>query len=135
MEMKTLMAGAAIVLVACASASAGSVRQLSAETADEIAKYQPSGEFATCLPVRQIDSMKFIEDGIILVETAGGTLYFNQTSNDCNGARANRRIEYTTSTPSLCRGEIIRVVDNSGGFMAGSCALGEFERVEKKAQG
>lgn len=132
--MKSVLMGAA-VLFAAGAATAGDVRVVSSKGSEILAKYKPTGETESCLPLRQIDSMKFVEDSIILVETNSKKIYFNQTSNDCNGARGNRRIEYITTGSSLCRNEIIRVVDNGSGMFMGSCSLGGFDRVEEKAEG
>jgi hypothetical protein len=115
-------------------AAASSVRELSAKAADILSAYEPSGETQSCLMLRQIDAIRPIDDETFLVETNGGAYYVNHPTHACSGAaRANRRLEYTTSQPTLCAGDIIRVVDNSGGFMAGSCALGQFERLIPKA--
>jgi hypothetical protein len=129
--MKAILATCG-VLFAAGAAFAGDARVVSAKGAEILAKYKPTGETERCLPMRQIDSMKFIEDSIIMVKTHSDKVYFNQVSNDCNGARANQRIEYSTTIPSLCRNEIIRVVDNGSGILMGSCSLGDFERVEKR---
>ena len=127
-----LLAG---LLIASGGALAGDARTVSSKGSEILSKFKPTGERVRCLSLRQIDSMKFVEDSIILVETSGGDWYINQTSNDCNGARANKRIEYSTTIPALCRNEIIRVVDNGGGFMVGSCSLGDFERVVEAPEG
>jgi len=132
--MRAVLTGAA-VLFAAGAAMAGDLRMASSRGAEILGKYKPTGETLSCLPVRQIDSMKFVEDSVILVETHSGKVYFNQTSNDCNGARANTFIAYSTTGPTLCRNEIVRVIDNSSGAFMGSCAIGSFDRVEKKTEG
>lgn len=132
--MKAVLISAA-VLFAAGAAVAGDVRMVSSKGAEKLGKYSPTGESVSCLPLRQIDSMKFVEDSIILVKTHSGATYFNQTSNDCNGARANTFISYSTTGPTLCRNEIVRVIDNGSGMFMGSCSLGSFDRVEEKAEG
>lgn len=132
--MKAILLSACVLMGATA-AVAGGPRMVSAKGAEILAKYAPTGESLNCLPLRSIDSMKFVEDSIILVETNSNKLYFNQTSNDCNGARGNRRIEYITTGSALCRNEIIRVVDNGSGAFMGACSLGSFDAVEEKAEG
>lgn len=131
--MRALFAMSAAALAFAGAADAGP-RQLSAEASETLSKYQPTGEVIDCLPLRQIDSMKVLEDRIILVETNSGAFYINQTPSDCNGARGNRRLQYRTSEPRLCRGQIIDIIDNHSGFPMGSCSLGGFERVVEKKQ-
>lgn len=136
--MRALMLGAGVLFAGAAvswAAMAGDVRVVSSKGAEILAKYKPTGQIESCVLLRQIDQMTFVEDSIIMVKMNSGKRYFNQTSNDCNGARGNRRIEYTVSTPTLCRNEIIRVVDNGSGMFMGSCALGDFEHVEARTEG
>ncbi len=119
--------------VATFVAASPGVRMLSAKAADILAANEPSGERRECLMLTAIDSIRPVDDSTFLVETEGGDYYVNHPSTACTGAaRANRRLEFRTSQPHLCRGDIIRVVDNTGGFMAGSCSLGEFERLKPK---
>ena len=131
--MKAFLTAAGVLFVAGA-AFASDARMVSSKGSELLAKYQPTGDTVSCLLLRQIDSMKFVEDSLILIETNGGKYYLNQTSNDCNGARGNRRIEYITTGSALCRNEIIRVVDNGSGTFMGSCSLGAFERLEEKTE-
>ena len=56
------------------------------------------------------------------------------TAGRCAGVtRPNVRIEYTTSQTQLCRNDILRVVDNLTGIFTGSCGIGEFRQLQRKA--
>ncbi|NWG71905.1 MAG: hypothetical protein HXY23_09905 [Parvularculaceae bacterium] len=123
------------VLFAAGAAFAGDVRLVSSKGAEILGKYKPTGDTQSCLSLRQIDTMKFVEDSIIFVKSNTGDVYFNQTSNDCNGARRNTYIQYSTTGPTLCRNEIVQVIDSGSGAFMGSCSLGDFERFVEKAEG
>ncbi len=129
LPVATIALGAA----AFSSANAGEAG-MSAAAAERLANYTQTGETTTCLSLRSIRSIKALDEKHFLVTTRNKEAYLNVVSAKCNNAhRANFRIEYTTSQSQLCRHEIIRVVDNSSGIASGSCSLGDFERLEKKA--
>lgn len=131
---RAIIVSAGAMLAAGAAFAAGP-REMSAQASEAVSKYEATGEFSTCLPLRSIDSMKIIDERLILVKANGGQYYFNQTLSGCEAGRRNYRLIYRTSEPTLCRGQIVDVVD-SAGFPFGGCSLGDFERViEKPEQG
>lgn len=133
--MNKLLIAAACGMVVAGAAAASGPREMSSQGSEIVSKFQTTGEFTTCLPLRSIDSMKIVDERLILVKANGGQYYFNQTLSGCAAGRRNYRIQYSTSEPNLCRGQIVDVVDSSG-FPFGGCALGDFERVtEKPSQG
>ena len=120
---------AAVSSLAGASALAGD--SMSEKAAERLAGFEQTGEVTNCLSSARIRSMKAIDDSHFLVRV-GGQYYLNTVSHRCHGAsRAGNRIQYTNSTGSLCRNEIIRVVDNSTGMTVGSCGLGGFEKLKR----
>jgi hypothetical protein len=129
--MKKLFLASACGLLAAGAASASGPREMSAQGSEAVSKFEQTGEFSTCLPIRSIDSMKILDERLILVKANGGQFYFNQTLSGCEANRRNYRLIYRTSEPTLCRGQIVDVVD-SAGVQFGGCSLGDFERVMKK---
>ncbi len=60
------------------------------------------------------------------------TIYVNKPYGGCRNADRNILV-YSKPTSSLCRGEIVRVVDNSIGGTIDSCAFGEFVPYTKSS--
>ena len=107
----------------------------SAAVPERLAAFEKTGETTNCLNLRRISSIKALDERHFLVEVGVNDYYLNKVSGRCSGAdRTFNRLQYKTSIASLCRNEIIRVVDNSQGFTVGSCGLGNFERLEKKTE-
>jgi len=124
-----------IVVAACAAAGCASTSsyEMSEEVAARLAEFERTGDYETCLGLRRIDQIKPLDERNFLVRVGVNDYYLNQLSSSCNGADSTfNRLQYTTSLSSLCRNEIITVVDNSTGFTVGSCSLGDFERLEQK---
>lgn len=131
--MRLLIASAAAFAFALGVAGAEEVRELPAKASEILSKYEGGEGARSCLPVSQIDSMKVLDDRILLVETKAGKFYLNETPGRCSGAaRGNRRLEYSTSEPAICRGQVITVVDNHTRAPVGSCSLGDFHALTEK---
>lgn len=115
----------------CATTAAEPVNKSAAE---KLAQYERTGEIKTCLTTTQISSITAVDERTLLIRSGVNDYYVSDLSSDCNGAtRGSNRFEYSTSTAQLCRNEIIRIVDNTGGFLTGSCGMGSFEKLMKKA--
>lgn len=122
---------AAMAAAGSACATAGEP-EMSDAAAARLAQFEPTGKTRTCMSLTSIRSIDALDDSHFLVEAAGGGYYLNKVSGRCNGAgRPGNRLQYTVSTGQLCRNEIITVIDNSAGFMVGSCGLGSFEKLEE----
>lgn len=122
--------GAATLAAACATA--GSSYVMSDEVAAKLAKFEKTGEVDNCLPLRSIDQIKALDERNFLIETGVNDYWLAELSSSCHGAdHSANRLQYTTSTGSLCRNEIITVVDNSTGFTVGSCGMSDFQKLEK----
>lgn len=130
MNGKLLLAAAFVAAGAgCATAS---TPEPTAKVAERLAQFEPTGKTQSCLPLTQIQSIDPLDDYRFLVETRGGDYYLNKASGRCSSAgRPGYFIEYTVSGSTLCRNEIVRVVDNASGITAGSCGLGDFEALEE----
>lgn len=122
--------GAVALLAACTTT--GSNYQMSDEVAAKLAKFEKTGEVQNCLSLRSIDQIKALDDRNFLIEAGANDYYLAELSSSCRGADSSlNRLQYTTSLSSLCRNEIITVVDNSTGFTVGSCGMSDFQKLEK----
>ena len=122
------------VLIICGAQFVGvaQAEEISNAAAKRLAQFERTGEFDSCLPLRSIREIKPLDDTHFLIRVGVRNYYLNVMSGRCsNAARSSYRLQYTTSLSQLCRHEIVKVVDNTSGFTAGSCAFGDFERLEK----
>lgn len=120
---------AATLLAACATA--GSSYEMSDEVAGKLAKFEKTGEVTDCLRLTSIDQIKPLDERNFLIEAGVNDYYLAELSSSCTGAdRSFNRLQYKTSLSSLCRNEIITVVDNSTGFTVGSCGMSDFQKLE-----
>ncbi|MEQ8434888.1 MAG: hypothetical protein RIA71_11660 [Oceanicaulis sp.] len=120
---------AALTLQACAP---GEMMEpdMSVEAAETLAEYDFTGETRSCLSANRIDEIKPLDERHWLVETVGGDMYLNRVSRGCNGAdRSFTYLQYEIPTGQLCRGEIVRVIDNGSNMSQGACGLGDYERL------
>lgn len=119
----------ALVLQACASTT-GMEAEPSPEAAEILAGFERTGETSTCLNTRRIDTIEPLDDRHWLVEMLNGETYLNVVGRGCFGAASSfTYLAYETPTGQLCRGEIVRVVDNGAAGSRGSCGLGDYERL------
>ncbi|MEM9494783.1 MAG: DUF6491 family protein [Pseudomonadota bacterium] len=122
---------APLALAACATAASGEAK-MSERAAERLAEFERTGDRQTCLSLSAIRQITPLDERHFLVRTGVNNYYLNEISGRCsNAGRAGYRIQYTTSQSQLCRNEIITVVDNLNGFIAGSCGLSDFQRLEK----
>lgn len=130
MLKKTLFASL-VWAAGCATTYAEPVNERAAAILDA---HERTGEATNCLNVRQISSIDAVDEKTLLIKSGVNDYYVSELSGRCNGATRNStRFEYSTSISSLCRNDILRVVDNGGGFLTGSCGVGSFEKLVKKA--
>ncbi len=127
---------AAFACLGCASVQASGEQardDMSEKTAARLANYEETGETVSCLNVTRIRSIDALDDKRFLVTATGGDYYLNETSGRCSGAgRFGNALQYTISGGSLCRNQIIDVIDSSTGMTVGACGLGSFEKLNKK---
>jgi hypothetical protein len=129
--ISALVASAA--LSACASGPAESRASAQSAEADAIlAEYQATGETRTCVPVRSIDQIDPLDESRWLVTLRNGETYLNEVSRGCSQAASDfTYLQYSISTGSLCSIDIVRVLDRGTDTVAGSCALNEFQALER----
>lgn len=118
---------AALTLQACAPGEPMEP-EMSMAAAERLASYDLTGETTTCLSARRIDEITPLDERHFLVEMVNGEMYLNVVSRGCFGADGNfTYLQYEIPTGQLCRGEIVRVIDNGSNTTRGSCGLGEYQ--------
>jgi hypothetical protein len=125
-------------LLVCVLAAAGCAstpgERVNEAAAAKLAEFDRTGDVQSCLNTRNIDSITAVDERTLLVRVGVNTYYVNDLSGRCSGATGiSNRFEYKTSTGQLCRNDILKVVDNSNGFLVGSCGVGSFEKLAPKA--
>jgi len=129
MLKKAMLAGL-VWAAGCATSNAERINESAAAT---LAEYDRTGEVTSCMNLRQISSIQAVDEKTLLIKSGVNDYYVSDLSSRCSGSTSGfNRFEYTTSTGQLCRNEIIRIVDNGTGFLAGSCGMGSFEKLVKK---
>ncbi|MEM9168328.1 MAG: hypothetical protein AAGC56_01640 [Pseudomonadota bacterium] len=96
-----------------------------------LADFRRTGETQTCVQIRNLRTLRSVAPRTLLAQV-GNQYYVNKTSGNCGRQSGFRRLQYRSFGSQLCRGEIVTSVDNSTGFVAGSCSLGDFERLERR---
>ena len=94
-------------------------------------KYESTGHTETCVPMRTLRQSVIFDNQTIFFESTGRRAFINHLPNKCAGLLREQRFAYANSFGSLCRGQIITILDNFGRSW-GSCGLGEFEELKKK---
>lgn len=115
---------------ACATAGAERVNE---SAAAKYAQYERTGEVTSCMNLRRIDSIDAIDERTLLIKSGAKNYYVSDLSSRCSGSTSTfTRFEIRSAIGSLCRNDIINIVDNSTGLLSGSCAMGSFEKLTKK---
>ncbi|MCA8888019.1 MAG: hypothetical protein KDA46_04250 [Parvularculaceae bacterium] len=121
-------------LLAAASCASTPVERVNEAAAAKLAEFDRTDDVRSCISSRTINSLTAVDESTLLVRVGVNEYYVNDLTSRCNGATGNsNRFEYTTSTSQLCRNDILRVVDNTGGFLTGSCGVGSFVKLAPKA--
>jgi hypothetical protein len=93
-----------------------------------------AGEARTCINRHDQREMTVISDDILIFSSGRNarTIYVNKPYGGCPDADRNI-LSYSRPSSSLCKGEIVNLIDNSSGMSMGSCAFGEFVAYTKDA--
>lgn len=92
--------------------------------------YALTGEVRQCLSARRVDSMDPLNEHAWLVTLRGGETYVNRLNGACRAALRNfTYMQYDLHGGQLCRGEIVRIMDQGSNMISGSCGLGSFEEL------
>lgn len=126
-----VLIGAGFLLGACATTATERVDQ---RVLDKLAGFKETGETETCISVPRLKSIDPATESKFLVETGFNDYWLVNTNGRCSGStRPQNRLQYSTSISQLCRGQIIKIIDNQSGLIAGSCSIGTFKKLEPKA--
>ena len=80
-----------------------------------------------CLPAFDRFDLEIVDSNTILYKSGRNLVYRNDPEGGCGGLDPTRIIVTNpVGGGQACRGDIIRVVDRTGGFQVGSCAFSDF---------
>lgn len=128
----TLLGLAAAGILACAKAETPADGAAAPADAPELANYERTGEFESCLTSTRISYSRILNSRQILFEMTGGDVYLNEPTS-CPGLRTTYALVYTANPNHLCNTTVVNLIEpglavpNRGG-----CGLGRFERLKKK---
>jgi hypothetical protein len=127
--MKLLLAIPAAMLLA-APAVSGEAPVLTEKQQVKLDKRlagRTAGEPQSCINANDQRNMTVISDDILIFSSSRNakTIYVNKPYGGCRNAEGSI-LSYKRSTASLCKGEIIQLIDSSSRIAMGSCAFGEF---------
>jgi hypothetical protein len=85
--------------------------------------------------VERVGAVSALDETALLV-SGDGAQFINALNEPCRGARDSRyRIAYATSDSSLCKNDVITLVDIETGQNIRTCRLADFEVVLKTRSG
>ena len=117
---------ASLVMGACATAQSNE----NEDAAFIPEGYELTGESRTCLSLRTVDDIDTSHENAWIVTMVNRDKYLTRVSNGCSSATSPfTYISYQVSGAQLCRGEIVRVIDQGTQSTVGSCSIGEFEEL------
>ena len=129
MRSLLILAAAVTALSACAPAPPAPRTARAANHLNSMLAGRVAGAAVECLPRYQASNMIAIDDGTVLFRE-GSRLWRNDfNGGKCYGISGGRYALVTdrlTTTTSLCRGDLQKVMDLSSGMVVGSCTLGDF---------
>ncbi len=93
-----------------------------------------AGEAKSCINGHDQRQMTVISDDILIFSSSRNakTIYVNKPYGGCRNADRDI-LSYSRSGSSLCRGDIINVIDRASRMPMGSCAFSEFVPYTKNA--
>jgi len=121
------------ILILSALLLATGSAQAAQPSLDKVLAGRTAGKPTSCIQQNFIDSSDTF-DGAILYRMKSGPDYLNRPD-QCSQLRPGRGLVSRTPTTSICRGDIIQVVDFASHFNYGACGLGDFipyPRVRKR---
>ena len=128
--MNKLIFAIPVALMLAAPAVSGEKIQLTEEQQAKLDKRlegRTAGEPRSCISNNDQRQMTVISDDVLIFGSSRNakTIYVNNPPGGCPHADRNI-LSYSRPTSSLCKGEIIQLIDNMSKMTMGSCAFGEF---------
>jgi len=135
--MKKLLFAIPIAMLLSAPAVSGEKIELTEKQQaklDQRLAGRTAGEPRSCITRNDQRNMTVISDDILIFDSGRNakTIYVNKPYGGCQNADGSI-LSYSKPTSSLCRGEIVQLIDRSTRTSMGSCAFGEFVPYTKKA--
>lgn len=135
--MKKLIFALPIAILLAAPAVSGETIELSEQQQAKLDKRlegRTAGEPQSCISMNEQRNMTVISDDILIFGSRRNakTIYVNKPYGGCRNA-ANSILSYSRPTSSLCKGEIIKLIDSASRIEMGSCAFGDFVPYTKNA--
>ena len=125
--MNTLVRALVLVIVTVCAQSCAST------PAEHVVVFEPDPTLAfdRCIPVSRVADTDVLDDQNILFRMRGRELYRNFLPRRCPGLRNRDAFSYESRTGSLCRGDLVEVLEIGGiGPRVGTpCQLGGFYPV------
>ncbi len=94
---------------------------------DKNLKGKVAGEPRNCISTLLADQSVRVSDRILLYRISGNLVYRTDLSPGCEGIDRDDTIMVVRQNGTqLCDGELLRLVDRTGGFFRGACSFGRF---------
>ncbi len=135
MRQGLLMIPAAMLLAAPAmGGEAIELTEKQQAALDQRLEGRTAGPAQSCINQNEQRNMTVISDDILIFGSRRNakTIYVNKPYGGCNNAERSI-LSYRRTGSSLCRGEIINLVDSASRMTMGSCTFGEFVPYTKDA--
>ena len=114
-------------LAACSGLGEEPMRTPRAETRlTEALAGKVIGEPRRCLPRYVRNDQQIVDRNTILYRNGRDLVYRNDPAGGCGGLDPTRTLVINTLNGEYCRGDIIRIVDQTSGAFVGSCAFSDF---------
>lgn len=110
-----------------ACAADGGVRNPAAETRlTQALAGKVAGAPQRCLARALSDGVRVVDANTILYPAGRDVIYRNNPEGGCPGLDPSRTIAVEQASSEMCRGDVVRVVDRTGGGVVSSCTLSDF---------
>lgn len=135
--MRKLIFAIPVAMLLAAPAISGEQIELTEKQQTKLDKRlegRTAGEAQSCITSNDQREMTVISDDILIFGSRRNakTIYVNKPYGGCRNADRSI-LSYSRPTSTLCRGDIIQLIDNTTQMSTGSCAFGEFVPYTKDA--
>lgn len=132
--------GSSILLAGCTASKADSTPVALTDKQSELLEKQIGGKIAgtavSCISTLQSSNIIRVSDDMLLYKVSGRLVYQNRLKTPCPGLASDRDILVSEQYGSQqCRGDVIRLVDRTGGIPGPFCILGDFIPFRKAPTG
>jgi len=126
--------GLAAALAAPASSEQNRHRQTDQERLNKALAGLVPGKPVHCLPHYRTTETRTFENTILYV-AGRNKLWRNDPSGGCMGLKHDDILVTRSTTSEYCSGDIVETHSRTGGFITGSCALGDFVPYTRPGSG